>query len=91
MRWLTLTPFDLALLALATWRVSYMLVLETGPFKAFVHLRNATKLGGLLECVFCMSVWVAIGLYALWGYSQWPIYVLAVSAGALIIDRIVSG
>ena len=86
-----MTPFDLVVLALATWRLSYMLVMEAGPFDVFKRLRASTKLGGLLECVFCMSVWVALGLYALWLDTQWPVIVLAVSGLGLGFDRYITG
>ena len=62
-------------LILATWRLTTMLVNETGPFKVFKNLRDAvgvgleddvgdplTFLGGLLSCTWCTSVWIAAGL-----------------------------
>lgn len=68
----------LAVLALATWRISVMLVREAGPFFVFKKIRELTGIAhdpdgnvlkvpdtffaGLLSCVWCTSVWVG----ALW-------------------------
>lgn len=58
--------FDLfIMLALATWRISYMLVSEDGPSDVFVKLRTL-KLGGLLDCIYCTSVWVGFVVVFLW-------------------------
>ena len=62
--------------ALATWRISYMLVNERGAFGVTEWIRNRVgvltrldehgrayspnELGKLLECVYCTSVWVAL-------------------------------
>lgn len=84
----------------AIWRLSAMLVNEAGPFEVFERLRykaRDTMLGALLECVWCTSVWVSALLLILAEYApgRYAIYVLAGSAGAIIIhvvvERIKSG
>ena len=71
-------------LALATWRLSKLLVEELGPFDVFDKIRIAiwnssggdnkhpigAMLWGLFSCVWCMSVWVG-GLMALTWYYMW--------------------
>jgi hypothetical protein len=58
--------FDLFIvLALATWRISYMLVSEAGPGHIFEKLRTL-KLGGVMDCIFCTSVWVGFIAVFLW-------------------------
>lgn len=86
-----MTAIELVLLALATWRLAYMLTLEVGPFAIFRRLRDITTFGGTLECLYCTSVWCALGLYALREYAQWPLYVLAISGLALMVGRYVDG
>jgi Protein of unknown function (DUF1360) len=76
-----MTPLDLAILALATWRVSHMIAKELGPFQVFERLRVATgamyianrnswqgtnTLSQLLVCPLCLSVWVAIAFVVMW-------------------------
>lgn len=65
---------DFAILCLATWRISSLLVDETGPFDMFLKLRELVGithdeykrvaeipdrfLPQLLSCMWCTSVWV---------------------------------
>lgn len=62
--------------ALATWRLSFMLVKEEGPFAIFQRMRvwaRATEIDEAkgrkplfpLHCIYCTSVWVSAGLLAL--------------------------
>ncbi|HEY3628594.1 MAG TPA: DUF1360 domain-containing protein [Terracidiphilus sp.] len=49
--------------ALATWRVTHLLVNEDGPADAIVRLRarlGESQFGALMDCFHCASVWVAI-------------------------------
>lgn len=78
---------DLLLLALATWRLTSLLVQETGPRNVFQWMRKHIPHGGLLECVWCCSVWCAALLVIMYGYVQWPVWILAVSAGAILYDK----
>ena len=72
-----MTIIDFIVLALATWRISSMLVDEPGPFRIFIRIRELTGITHdmddnvaiipdglfpeLLSCVWCTSVWVAFG------------------------------
>lgn len=56
-----LLRFGLA--ALATWRVTHLLVNEDGPADAIVRVREKlgdTQLGALMDCFKCASMWVAL-------------------------------
>lgn len=49
--------------ALATWRVTHLLVNEDGPADAIVRVRaklGDSQLGALMDCFHCASMWVAI-------------------------------
>lgn len=83
-------PLVLLMLVLATWRISYMLTLESGPFGVFERLRKLPN-GGLLTCIFCLSVWMAALMLVLYPVVPVVIYALAISAGALLVDKVVSG
>lgn len=70
-----LTPF--LILALATWRLSSLLVNEAGPWDVFLKLREGFGfthddsknkviipdgfLGELFSCVWCCSLWAGVG------------------------------
>lgn len=86
--------------ALAVWRLSNMLVEEDGPGRVFHRLR---ELSGIeydqddqivsfndytpLHCVYCTSIWVAA---ALWFAPSWLVRLMALSAGAVLIDVVES-
>jgi hypothetical protein len=56
-------PAPFLLCALATWRITHLLVEEDGPADAVLRLRvaaGAGPLGRLMDCFYCMSAWVAI-------------------------------
>ncbi len=81
-----MTPLDFLLILLATWRVTYMVVYEAGPFNVFMRLRERTTLGGLLSCAYCASVWAGAGMLALYMTTLWPVVVaLAASGGAIML------
>jgi hypothetical protein len=52
-----------ALGALATWRVTHLVVNEDGPADVVLRLRRAagsSPLGQLMDCFYCASAWVAL-------------------------------
>lgn len=82
----------LVLAGLATWRISSLIIREDGPGRVFFRLR--TFLGRyfvtLLECLWCLSVWVGLGvgllaLSAIW----WVLIPFAMSAVAIGMDNLV--
>ena len=98
--------FELIVLALATWRISYMLVVEQGPYNIFdklrhrvgvQHLEDGTPFahntwGELFTCVWCMSMWVAAILFIVnaWMGIIWIEGILALSALAIIINEVIA-
>lgn len=84
--------FDFLLGALATWRVSAMLVREDGPFDVFARLRQVTRgtmPGRALECFYCTSLWVSAPAASwLTGVTwRWLVVWLALSGAACLLDR----
>jgi hypothetical protein len=71
-----ITFLYLAILGLATWNISSLLVQEDGPFLIFARLRNRVGVrvsaegivyaengfGELFTCIWCISRWVALVL-----------------------------
>jgi hypothetical protein len=85
--------------ALATWRVSRLLVHEDGPGQAVVRLRravDATPIAGVMDCFACTSVWIGLGISAALFGGRLPardvaVTGLALSGAALLIERLVAG
>jgi hypothetical protein len=86
----------LVLGVLATWRITHLLQAEDGPWDVIVHMRRAAGerfWGRLLDCFYCLSIWIALPLAFGLGDSYahrallWP----ALSAGALLLERVSAG
>jgi hypothetical protein len=84
--WLTLG-------VLGVWRITHLLNAEDGPADMLVRLRQLAGSGfwgGLLDCFYCLSLWVAapfavlIGGEAIERLLLWP----ALSSGAILLERI---
>lgn len=79
-----MTPLDLLTLTLFTWYASYVLVKTDGPFNLFKKLRARVTFGGLLECIICLSVWIAaLGYVLLQSPYAALAYIGAIAGGAL--------
>jgi hypothetical protein len=77
---------------LGVWRISHLFHAEDGPWDFFALLRQwagSGFLGRLLDCFYCLSVWVAAPFALLLGGTWkerlflWP----ALSAGAILLER----
>jgi hypothetical protein len=77
---------------LAVWRITHILNAEDGPLEVFVKLRKLAGRGfwgELLDCFYCLSLWIAAP-FAWWQGDDgkerlllWP----ALSAAAILIER----
>jgi hypothetical protein len=83
----------LVLGVLCVWRITHLLVAEDGPGDVLARLRAAAGggfWGKLLDCFYCLSLWVAAPLAAALGQSWaerfllWP----SLSAGAILLERL---
>jgi hypothetical protein len=78
---------------LCVWRVTHLLQAEDGPGDILVRLRKMAGsgfAGKLLDCFYCLSLWVAAPLAylapedVLGRLLWWP----ALSAGAILLERV---
>lgn len=83
----------LALGILGAWRLSHLVTAEDGPADLLVRLRRAAGegfWGRLLDCFYCVSLWIALPL-AWWIGESWKERALlwpALSAGAILLERL---
>ena len=87
--------FLFILLALATWRISHLLNKEDGPFNIIFLLRRKAGngfWGSLLDCFYCVSVWVALPLGLMEGDNWWQklLYWWALSGAACLLEQATS-
>lgn len=80
---------------LAVWRITHLLSAEDGPWDLVVHVRKkmGSSFGGrLLDCFYCLSLWIAgpfayfIGESIRERFCLW----LAFSGGAILLERVTS-
>lgn len=87
--------------ALATWRLTHMLMFERGPFSVFTRMRESVgiehteqgfpsvyddnEVAQALSCFLCTSVWVAMIINL--KRLSWLRRTLATSALAIFMDR----
>jgi hypothetical protein len=83
----------LVISVLAVWRITHFFVAEDGPWDVVIRLRRHAgdgSLGKLLDCFYCLSMWIAAPFAVLSGNGWterlmlWP----ALSAGAILIERL---
>jgi hypothetical protein len=85
----------LALGILAVWRITHLLNAEDGPWDLLVRFRRLAGngfWGALLDCFYCLSLWIAAP-FACWLGSGWKERILlwpALSAGAILAERLTS-
>jgi hypothetical protein len=85
--------YELILGTLCVWRITHLLNAEDGPWDLLARLRRRVGdgfWGGLLDCFYCLSLWVALPFTALLGASWrerlllWP----ALSGAAILLERL---
>ena len=84
--------FDLILGILGVWRITHLFQAEDGPWDLVVQLRRTLGnrfWGRLLDCFYCLSLWVAAPFAWLLGTDPKHRFLLwlAVSAGAILLER----
>jgi hypothetical protein len=78
--------------AFCVWRLTHLLVAEEGPWRSFARLREVaggTFWSGVLDCFYCLSLWLAVPFALLIGETTlerallWP----ALSGAAILLER----
>lgn len=85
----------LVLGALTVWRITHLLNAEDGPLEVLVRFRRCVGegfWGDLLDCFYCLSLWIAVPI-AWWLGDAWKERLLlwpALSAASIGIERLTS-
>lgn len=83
---------DILIDVLVVWRIGHLLTAEAGPFGLFTRLRRVAGdgfIGQLLDCFYCLSLWLAAPLAGFAG-DTWPQRLLlwpAISGAACLLER----
>jgi hypothetical protein len=89
---ITLPITSLLVGVLAVWRVAHLLWAEDGPGDIFVRFRRLAGhgfFGRLLDCFYCLSLWVAIPVAWVLGgtWLERGLLWLSLSGGAILLER----
>ncbi len=85
-------PFQFLLSVLAVWRISHLFSAEDGPWNVIYAIRKkagAGFFGNLLDCFYCLSIWIALP-FGIWlGNNWWEkiLYWLALSGAACLLEQ----
>lgn len=98
---------DVAILGLASWRVSLFVTSGAGPWDFMIWIRERFQvghddegnvnvmpvkgMGKMLTCIWCASFWIVIALYAIMSVTVVPVYLLAAWGIVGIVEAIVEG
>lgn len=77
-------PFKFIRLILATWYLAYSFTSTSGPFNVFKNIREQFPLGGLTNCIICLSPYIALGLMLTKPFKI-VLNVFAVAGGAVLL------
>ena len=87
-------PLKFIVGTLAVWRLTHLLAAEDGPFYLLARLRRRLGSGfwgGLMDCFYCLSIWIAIP-FAIWLGGSWIerlVLCPALSGAAILVNRVV--
>ncbi len=82
----------LVLGSLSVWRITHLLSKEDGPFDIIFYIRKkagAGFLGDLLDCFYCLSIWISIPFALLLGENpkEQFLFWLSFSGAACLLEK----
>lgn len=74
---------------IVVWRITHLFSMEDGPFDIIIKIRKALGsgfLGKLMDCFYCLSIWVSLLFSIIIGTGYLEIIILSLYySGAVII------
>lgn len=89
-----MTAYLFLISVLSVWRVTHLIQAEDGPFDVIYKLRKLAGksfFGSLMDCFFCLSIWVAlpVGIYFGSNWIERILLGLSFSASAIFLEQII--
>jgi hypothetical protein len=78
---------------LTVWRITHLIQAEDGPWDIILRIRKmlgARFLGRLMDCFYCLSIWISAPIALLIGETTTEIILLwpSLSAGAMLLEKL---
>jgi len=80
------------ILVIVVWRLTHLICAEDGPFDLIIRVRRwagASFLGKLMDCFYCLSIWV--GLLGAWyetnSIKEIVLLALYYSGASLLLEK----
>ena len=91
---MNISSIQLIVIILAVWRITHLLQAEDGPWDLVFRLRKlmgSSFFGHLMDCFYCLSIWVALPFGYAVGDSMLNRFLLwmAFSGGAILLQEII--
>ncbi len=89
---MSIDPIGFVICSLAVWRITHLFSQEDGPFEVVLRFRKLFGrgfFGSLLDCFYCLSIWVAIpfAIYLSGNWIEGMITWLAISGAACLLFK----
>lgn len=81
------------ILVIVVWRLTHLLSAEDGPFDLIIKLRKLlgnSFFGGLMDCFYCLSIWIGL-LAACYIGNNWKeilLLMLYYSGASIMLERL---
>jgi hypothetical protein len=81
------------IMVIVVWRLTHLICAEDGPFDLIIKLRKLlgnSFFGKLMDCFYCLSIWIGL-LCALYeGDNVWEIIILTLyySGASLLLEKL---
>lgn len=81
--------FDIVIAIIGAWRLAHMFNQEAGPWDIFIRLRDrlgSGVFGKAMDCIACMSVWLALLVYV--PKIRYFMIIMAISGMVMFMEAI---
>jgi hypothetical protein len=81
------------ILVVVVWRLTHLIGGEDGPFEIIIKMRKlagSSFLGKLMDCFYCLSIWIGLGVafYAGNGAEEIIILTLYYSGASILLEKL---
>jgi hypothetical protein len=81
------------IMVIVVWRLTHLICAEDGPFDLIIKLRKLlgnSFFGKLMDCFYCLSIWIGLLCALFEGDNVWQIIILTLyySGASLLLEKL---